>query len=266
MSGTTEVDYSGKIFINNLPFKVTESEIKNATGTLDVVEIELPKRKVKDRETGELDTISKGFAILTFESKEKADAALEQLSGVVVGERSITAKHYNPVKPAKKTVTKKPKTTSPKAESKEAAAPKVQDSEFGAKPKTHKYSPPKRKTKEEKQAKLEDGIPSKTNVFIGNLDSEVTSKDLRDFLADYEPQWVRVPKRDLAKHVYMKLKKSNVIIYNKGIAFVRFADEATQQKAIKELNGKEFKGKPLNVTIAVDSKIPESSKENEIDA
>ncbi|GME69018.1 unnamed protein product [[Candida] boidinii] len=216
MSSTTEVDYSGKIFINNLPFKVTESEIKNATGTLDVVEIELPKRKVKDRETGELDTISKGFAILTFESKEKADSALEQLSGVVVGERSITAKHYNPVKPVKKVVAKKSKSKSPKAENKDAAAPKAQDSDENADDKPKKYTPPKRKTREEKQAKLEEGIPSKTNIFIGNLDSEVTSRELKDFLADYEPQWVRVPKRDLSKHVYMKLKKSNVIIYNKG--------------------------------------------------
>ncbi|GMF57641.1 unnamed protein product [[Candida] boidinii] len=181
-------------------------------------------------------------------------------------EKSKIEKPVNLIPFPKKVVAKKSKSKSPKAENKDAAAPKAQDSDENADDKPKKYTPPKRKTREEKQAKLEEGIPSKTNIFIGNLDSEVTSRELKDFLADYEPQWVRVPKRDLSKHVYMKLKKSNVIIYNKGIAFVRFADEATQQKAIKELNGKEFKGKPLNVTVAVDSKIPESSKENEIDA
>ncbi|GMG52812.1 unnamed protein product [Ambrosiozyma monospora] len=109
------------------------------------------------------------------------------------------------------------------------------------------------RTKEEKQKRLDDGTPSKTTIFVGNLDRNVNLQDLKDLLAELEPQWVRVPRKILPQHLYQKLRAQGIPIQNKGIAFVRFANEENQRKAIELFNGKEFKGKPLNVTVAIDS-------------
>ena len=37
---------------------------------------------------------------------------------------------------------------------------------------------------------------------------------------------------------------------SKGFGFVEFADEANNQKAVDELNGKELDGRPINVSLA----------------
>lgn len=116
------------------------------------------------------------------------------------------------------------------------------------------------RSKEEKLRKLEEGTPSKTTIFVGNLDRNVTVNDLRDFFHDLDPQWIRVPKKVLPKLLYEKFKAQNIQIQNKGIAFVRFADEANQKKAIEKYNGYNYRGKPLNVTIAIDS-VTEKEKE-----
>ena len=110
-----------------------------------------------------------------------------------------------------------------------------------------------RKTKEEKIRKLQEGTPSKTTIFVGNLDRNVTVNDLREFFKDLEPQWIRVPRKTLPKYLYERFKLQNIPIQNKGIAFVRFANEEKQKNAIEKLNGVEFRGKPLNVTVAIDS-------------
>ncbi|GME81927.1 unnamed protein product [Ambrosiozyma monospora] len=109
------------------------------------------------------------------------------------------------------------------------------------------------RTKEEKQKRLDDGTPSKTTIFVGNLDRNVNLQDLKELLAELEPQWVRVPRKILPQHLYQKLRAQGIPIQNKGIAFVRFANEENQKKAIELFNGREFKGKPLNVTVAIDS-------------
>lgn len=122
------------------------------------------------------------------------------------------------------------------------------------------------KTKEEKLRKLQEGTPSKTTIFVGNLDRNVTVNDLREFFEDLEPQWIRVPRKTLPKYLYEKFKSQNIQIQNKGIAFVRFANEEKQKNAIEKLNGVEFRGKPLNVTIAIDSasdKTPDDTEKKQ---
>ena len=37
---------------------------------------------------------------------------------------------------------------------------------------------------------------------------------------------------------------------SKGFGFVEYADEANNQKAVDELNGKELDGRPINVSLA----------------
>jgi RNA recognition motif-containing protein len=37
---------------------------------------------------------------------------------------------------------------------------------------------------------------------------------------------------------------------SKGFGFVEFVDEANNQKAVDELNGKELDGRPINVSLA----------------
>jgi cold-inducible RNA-binding protein len=77
-----------------------------------------------------------------------------------------------------------------------------------------------------------------TKVFFGNLNFQATEQEMQDFLAPYGAiQEVFMPKdRETGRP--------------RGFAFVTFEDDAQAQKALQELNGKEFAGRPLTVNEA----------------
>lgn len=106
--------------------------------------------------------------------------------------------------------------------------------------------------KEEKQRRLANGVPSELTVFVGNLEKNVTADHLREFFKELQPQWIKVPRQSFPPQIY-KMMRENGNIQNKGIAFVRFEDHQTQQKAISLFDGKEFRGKRLNVTVAINT-------------
>ena len=72
-------------------------------------------------------------------------------------------------------------------------------------------------------------------------------------MKELSPQWVKVPRKTLPNDVYKMLKANGVQIQNKGIAFVRFDNEENQKQAIELFNGKNWNGKKLNVTVAINS-------------
>ncbi|MCL2371277.1 RNA-binding protein [Candidatus Saccharibacteria bacterium] len=76
------------------------------------------------------------------------------------------------------------------------------------------------------------------NLFVGNLAFATRDDELREFFAQIgEVTGARViTERDSGR--------------SKGFGFVEFADEANNQKAIDELNGKELDGRPINISIA----------------
>ena len=76
------------------------------------------------------------------------------------------------------------------------------------------------------------------NLFIGSLAYATTDDTLKAFFETIgEVSSARVvTDRDTGR--------------SKGFGFVEFADEANNQKAIDELNGKELDGRAINVSLA----------------
>jgi cold-inducible RNA-binding protein len=76
------------------------------------------------------------------------------------------------------------------------------------------------------------------NIFIGNLSNELTEEDLKQAFATFgEVESVKI----------IKDKYTN---RSKGFGFVEMASKAQGQSAIDGLNGKELKGKAINVNEA----------------
>lgn len=75
-------------------------------------------------------------------------------------------------------------------------------------------------------------------IHVGNLSNEVTEEDLRLALE----QFGQVESATIIKDKYSG--------QSKGFGFVEMASKAEGQSAIDGLNGKELKGKVLNVTEA----------------
>jgi RNA recognition motif-containing protein len=71
-----------KLYVGNLSYQTTEDELRTLfaqAGTVNAVEV------IKDRDTGS----SKGFAFITMNSQEEANAAIQQMNGRSVGNREL---------------------------------------------------------------------------------------------------------------------------------------------------------------------------------
>ena len=76
------------------------------------------------------------------------------------------------------------------------------------------------------------------NIYVGNLSNEVTEEDLKQAFETFgEVESVKI----------IKDKYTN---RSKGFGFVEMASKAEGQSAIDGLNGKELKGRTLNVNEA----------------
>ncbi|VEU24427.1 DEKNAAC105593 [Brettanomyces naardenensis] len=373
-----------RVFVGNLPYEVTEEEVRGLTPDLEIVSVEIPKKQFFNKSMSQPVIQSKGYGFITYTCAEDATSAIESIAGKKIGEREIYAKaavpqsrskahygyynnyndfnnyNYNYNYPGDFNRNHRPHDfrgghsaqafnngdgnvggnyryynrmyyprggyyyAPPAAVAGFYRAPYIPRSDYrngypgnplGASPVDNAagvvgevgsdaneievengnvvpvaaipapgvplmtdagvpvgpgpigvgrpFRQPfhrQQKTKEEKLKKLEEGTPSKTTIFVGNLDRNVTVNDLREFFKDLEPQWIRVPRKTLPKYLYQKFKAQNIQIQNKGIAFIRFANEENQKSAIEKFNGVEFRGKPLNVTVAIDS-VPEKERE-----
>lgn len=78
----------------------------------------------------------------------------------------------------------------------------------------------------------------KTNLFVGSLAYATTDDSLREFFE----QIGEVERASVAKD-----RDTN---RSRGFGFVTFADEANNQKAIDELDGKELDGRTITVNVA----------------
>jgi len=78
----------------------------------------------------------------------------------------------------------------------------------------------------------------KMNIYVGNLSNEVTEEDLKQAFETFG----QVESANIIKDKYTNISK--------GFGFVEMASKAEGQSAIDGLNGKELKGKALNVNEA----------------
>ena len=76
------------------------------------------------------------------------------------------------------------------------------------------------------------------NIYVGNLSYEVTEEELKEAFAVF------------GKVDTVKVIKDNYTGRSKGFGFVEMPAKAEAQSAIEGLNGKDLKGKSLNVNEA----------------
>jgi cold-inducible RNA-binding protein len=76
------------------------------------------------------------------------------------------------------------------------------------------------------------------NIYVGNLSYEVTEEDLKKAFESFGEV-------DSAKVI-----KDKYTGRSKGFGFVMMSDKATAESAIQGLNGKDLKGRSLNVNEA----------------
>lgn len=76
------------------------------------------------------------------------------------------------------------------------------------------------------------------NIYIGNLSYEVTEEDLKEAFEAF------------GKVDTVKVIKDNYTGRSKGFGFVEMPDKSEAQSAIESLNGKDLKGRSINVSEA----------------
>lgn len=77
-----DIELSKKIYVGNLPFQSTESELKDLFGQHGNVE---SAKIIEDRETGR----SRGFGFIEMEDASAADQAIQALDGKDFGGRNL---------------------------------------------------------------------------------------------------------------------------------------------------------------------------------
>ncbi|SPQ26830.1 833e50d7-6aa6-4189-903b-5e9bb61b7c6c [Thermothielavioides terrestris] len=88
--------------------------------------------------------------------------------------------------------------------------------------------------KKDRQSKFEEMKANFTNVYVKNINHEVTEEEFRELFAKYG----EVTSSSLARDNEGK---------SRGFGFVNFTTHASAAKAVEELNGKEFRGQELYV-------------------
>ena len=76
------------------------------------------------------------------------------------------------------------------------------------------------------------------NIYVGNLSSDVGENDLREAFEQF------------GKITEVRLIMDKFSGKSKGFGFVEMSSKDEAQKAIEEMNGKDFKGRALNVNEA----------------
>ncbi|MCH5282439.1 MAG: RNA-binding protein [Treponema sp.] len=79
-------------------------------------------------------------------------------------------------------------------------------------------------------------------LYVGNLSYSTTEEALSDLFAQY------------GEIVSTAVIKDRATGQSKGFGFVELADEAAAEKAITDLNGKEFEGRRIRVNVAEEKK------------
>lgn len=83
---------SKKLFVGNLPWKVSEDELRDVFGQYGEIEDLII---LKDKETGK----AKGFGFVTYKESADADAAIEKLNNFELDGRNISVMEALPPKP-----------------------------------------------------------------------------------------------------------------------------------------------------------------------
>lgn len=78
-------------------------------------------------------------------------------------------------------------------------------------------------------------------------------KQLKELFNAYEPSSAKIALRPIPRFMIKKLQARGEARKGRGFGFVTLASEEMQQKAVKEMNGKEIEGREIAVKVAIDS-------------
>lgn len=255
-----------RLYIGNIAFSVVEEDLRALFEGLQVEQVDLPlKTLFKHLKTKKPLTRPLGFGFVQFATKEDADKALERTDGKDIKGRVVTAKKAHPP-PTKEEhdqkvekwramkKEKRAKAQAAKAERKKAekAAEKT-EGETVAEPESETPASNGARQKKQDSKKTPEGEPSEDTVFVTNLDFKATVELLETLFEPLNPKWVHVPPKRVPRFLLKQFRANKKPLYNRGIAFVKFQDKETQQRAIEEYNGKEVNGRLIIVEAAVDS-------------
>lgn len=79
------------------------------------------------------------------------------------------------------------------------------------------------------------------------------SPQLKEIFADFQPVSAKIALRPIPRFMIKKLQARNERRKGRGFGFVTLASEELQEKAVKEMNGKEVEGREIAVKVAIDS-------------
>lgn len=262
-----------RVYVGNVDFNATEEELQALFEGLNIVSVEIPSKKITRGKKSFVKRL--GFGFVQFASKEDADQAIEDYNNKEFKGRQIYVKKALP--PATEDE-KKEKTEAYFAKQKELRAAKAKKKKDALKAANAGESAEvaegterngdsdgskhqnNGEAKVQDASKTPDGNKSKDTVFITNLDYKANAKVLSQLFSDLNPVWIHVPRRRVAFHVLKRYQAKKRPIFNKGIAFAKFADEETQLKAISEFNGKEINERNIIVEAAVDREVSSAEK------
>ncbi|KAI9812711.1 MAG: hypothetical protein M1827_004467 [Pycnora praestabilis] len=108
----------------------------------------------------------------------------------------------------------------------------------------------------------EDGVASKTKVMVANLPYDLSEEKLKELFTEYEPSSAKIALRPIPRFMVKKLQARNEPRKGRGFGFVSLASEELQQKAVREMNGKEIEGREIAVKVAIDSPGKEDEEAN----
>lgn len=207
-----------------------------------------------------------GYGFITFASAAEAETALERSAQSSAGDavKVERLKHTATESAAARKVrtTREPKK---KAAPKTKRAPEAETASGETKPAA------KTRAKTALKPSAPPASPSETLVFVANVDWAVGPKELQEFFekdtdlkveqVTIASQLVRVPPpaAEESPAANESTKKRVAVRRSRGYAFVRFASHEQQGKAIEQFDGKELRGRPVVLKIALEKERKKSS-------
>lgn len=251
-----------RVYIGNVNFNATEEELQEFFLDFKVLSVEIPFKTITRGERSFQRRL--GFGFVQFENETDAENAISMTNGKKFKHRLVYAKKALPPATEEEKQKKRElfiaKQTELKAKKREEEKKIVPQTE----------TPSKETAKSALDAtsvvvnKTPEGKKSTDTIFITNLDYKANVKSLSELFKNLNPIWVNVPTKRVPFHVLKKFSATRKPIFNKGIAFVKFANEDIQLQAIKEFNGREINGRAIVVEVAVDK--PVSSGESSLES
>ncbi|KAK9244304.1 hypothetical protein V1506DRAFT_507638 [Lipomyces tetrasporus] len=239
-----------RIYIGNLPFSATETEIKEFLGPYDLEYVTVPPHRfIANRNTG--------YAFVDFKSPEDAAKVIDELNGKSMADRAVFIQLAKPPserresrriargglrrgrggrvggtrrrspksnEPATEghgevdtTAEEAPKEGAPAVENKvavespeQAANSTPASNDENAPPANSTGKRPQRRRPAHKRGPPKEGIPSTTTVFVANLSYSCTTEKLKGYFADYYPEWAHVALKRTPAFVLARLAERGV--------------------------------------------------------